>query len=202
MMSETLRREIIKKEIETYRKFAVVLESLKTVIYTFDGKCINKKFTEALDNFLKYGKEKRSYCVSVGINTTSNGNVFDMSIRCYDDTVRGEADSSGYYNSYYISNRDFYMRVNAEEITTMTAANGKPRINAKAFSEKLDEKIQYLHNKAEELEKAFKQVESMRADMEQIKQLMDSFNGKYHERIKEVFGCSFELKNRNGIQFR
>ena len=54
MMSETIRREIIKKEIETYRKFAVVLESLKTVIYTFDGKCINKKFTEALDNFLKY----------------------------------------------------------------------------------------------------------------------------------------------------
>ena len=201
-MSETIRREIIKKEIETYRKFAVVLESLKTVIYTFDGKSINKKFTEALDNFLKYGKEKRSYCVSVGINTTSNGNVFDMSIRCYDDTVRGEADSSGYYNSYYISNRDFYMRVNAEEITTMTTANGKPRINAKAFSEKLDEKIQYLHNKAEELENDLSQVENMRADLEQIKQMMTVFNGKYHGRITEVFNCNYVLKSNNGMQYR
>lgn len=202
MMNDRTKVAIISKEIETYRKFAVALESLKTVIHTFDGKCINKKFTEALDDFLKYGKAERSYYISARINATSYGNVFDMSIRCYDDCVRGEADSSGYCSSYYISNRDFSMRVKAEEVTTTTSANGKPGINAKALSEKIDEKIQYLHNKAEELEKALNQVESMKADMEQIKQLMVVFNGKYHGRVTEVFNCNYFLKDNNGMQYR
>ena len=201
-MKDITRVALINKEIETYRKFAVVLESLKPVIQSFDGKCVNKKFAEAMDEFLLYGKTDRQYHVIAGIEITSYGSMFDMSIRCYDDIVRGEADTNGYSNCYYISNRDFTMRVKAEEVTTTTAANGKPRINAKALSEKLDEKIQQLHNKAEELEKDLSHVEEMRADLEQIKQLMAVFNGKYHGRITEVFCCNYQLKDNNGMQYR
>lgn len=201
-MKDITRIALINKEIETYRKFAVVLESLKPVIYSFDGKCINKKFAEAMDDFVKYGKEERSYHVSAGIDTTSYGSMFDLSIRCYDDIVRGEADSSGYSSSYYISNRDFLMRVKAEEVTTTTSDNGKPRINAKALLEKLDEKIQQLHNKAEALEKDLSHVEDMRADLAQIKQLMAAFNEKYHGRITEVFNCKYYLKDNSGMLYR
>lgn len=201
-MNDITRIELINKEIETYRKFAVVLESLKPVIRSFDGKCINKKFAEAMDEFLFYGKTDRQYHVTAGIDNTSYGGMFDFGIRCYDDIVRGEADSMGYSSCFYISNRDFTMRVKAEEVTTTTVANGKPRINSKALIEKLDEKIQQLHNKAEELEKDLSQVETMRADLEQIKQMMTVFNGKYHGRITEVFNCNYILKNNNGMQYR
>ena len=201
-MKDITRVALIKKEIETYRKFAVVLESLKPVIRSFDGKCINKKFAEAMDDFVKYGKEERSYHVNIGIDNTSYGNMFDLSIHCYDDIVRDEADSSGYSSCYYISNRDFSMRVNAEEVTTIAAANGKPRINAKALLEKLDEKIQQLHNKAEALEKDLSHVEDMRADLAQIKQLMATFDEKYHGRITEVFNCKYYLKDNSGMQYR
>lgn len=125
-----------------------------------------------------------------------------MSICCYDDTVRGEADSSGYCSSYYISNRDFSMRVKAEEVTTITSDNGKPRISAKELSEKLDEKIQQLHSKAEELEKDLSHVEDMRADLEQIQQMVSAFRGKYNGRIVEVFNCNYFLKDNNGMQYR
>lgn len=125
-----------------------------------------------------------------------------MSIHCFDDIVRGEADSMGYCNCYYISNRDFTMSVKAEEVTTMTSTNGKPRINAKALVEKLDEKIQQLHNKAEVLEKDLTHVEEMRADLENIKRMMVVFNGKYHGRITEVFNCNYFLKDNNGMQYR
>ena len=201
-MKDITRVALINKEIETYRKFAVVLESLKPVIQSFDRKCINKKFAEAMDDFVKYGKEERSYHVNAGINNTSYGNMFDLSIRCYDDIVRGEADTSGNCSSYYISNRDFSMRVKAEEVTTITSDNGKPRINANALSEKLDEKIQQLHNKAEALEKDLSHVEEMRADLAQIKQLMATFDEKYHGRITEVFNCKYYLKDNSGIQYR
>lgn len=202
-MKDNTRIELINKEIETFRKFAVVLESLKPVIKSFDGRCINKKFTEAMDEFLFYGNTtERKYHVTAGIDTTSYGSMFDLGIRCYDDSVRGEADSMGYSSCYYISNRDFSMRVKAEKVTTTTAANGKPRINAKALIEKLDEKIQQLHNKAETLEKDLSRVEEMRADLEQIKQIMTVFNGKYHGRITEVFNCNYVLKNNNGMQYR
>ena len=53
-MDDTTRKAIVNKEIETYRKLAVAFESLKVVVKRFDGKCINKKFGEALDDFLKY----------------------------------------------------------------------------------------------------------------------------------------------------
>ena len=201
-MNDSTRIALINKEIETYRKFAVVLESLKPVIKSFDGKCINKKFAEAMDEFLFYGKSERHYHVTAGIDTTSYGSMFDLVIRCYDDIVRGEVDSLGYSNSFYISNRDFTMRVKAEEVTTITSANGKPRINAKALVEKLDEKIQQLHNKAEELEKDLSHVEEMRADLEQIKQMVSAFREKYHGRITEVFNCNYFLKDNNGMQYR
>lgn len=201
-MKDITRVALINKEIETYRKFAVVLESLKPVIRSFDGKCINKKFAEAMDEFLFYGKTDRQYHVTAGIDTTSYGSMFDLGIRCYDDIVKGEADSIGYSNTIYISNRDFTMRVKAEEVTTITSDNGKPRINAKALSEKLDEKIQQLHNKAETLEKDLSHVEDMRADLAQIKQLMATFNEKYHGRITEVFNCNYFLKDNNGMQYR
>ena len=201
-MKDITRVALINKEIETYRKFAVVLESFKPVIQSFDGKCINKKFVEAMDDFVKYGKEERSYHVTAGIYTTLYGSMFDLGISCYDDIVRGEADSSGYSSSYYISNRDFLMRVKAEEVTTITSDNGKPRINAKALIEKLDEMIQQLHNKAEALEKDLSHVEDMRADLEQIKQLMAVFDEKYHGRITEVFNCKYYLKDNSGMQYR
>lgn len=201
-MKDSTRIALINKEIETYRKLAVALESLKPVIRSFDGKCINKKFSEAMDEFLFYGKTDRQYHVTAGIETTSYGSMFDLAIRCYDDIVRGEADSMGYSSCFYISNRDFTMRVKAEEVTTTTAANGKPRINAKALIEKLDEKIQQLHNKAEELEKDLSHVEEMRADLEQIKQMVSAFRGKYHGRITEVFNCNYFLKDNNGMQYR
>ena len=201
-MKDSTRIALINKEIETYRKFAVVLESIKPVIRSFDGKCINKKFAEAMDEFLFYGKTDRQYHVTAGIDTTSYGSMFDLAIRCYDDIVRGEADSSGYCSNYYISNKEFSIRVKAEEVTIIAAANGKPRINAKALIEKLDEKIQQLHNKAEELEKDLSHVEEMRADLEQIQQMVSAFRGKYHGRITEVFNCNYFLKDNNGMQYR
>ena len=201
-MKDNTRIELINKEIETFRKFAVVLESLKPVIQSFDGKCINKKFAEAMDEFLFYGKNERKYHVSVGIDTASYESMFDLRIRCYDDSVKGEADSMGYSSCFYISNRDFTMRVKAEEVTTTVTVNGKPRINAKALIEKLDEKIQQLHNKAEELKKDLSHIEEMRAELEQIQQMVSTFREKYHERIVEVFNCNYFLKDNNGMQYR
>ena len=201
-MKDSTRIALINKEIETYRKLAVALESLKPVIYSFDGKCINKKFSEAMDEFLKYGKSERCYYVSAGIGTTTYGSMFDLSICCYDDRVSVESDDIvGYCGNYYISNKNLLLRVKAEEVTTATA-NGKPRLNAKALSEKLDEKIQYLHNQAETLEKDLSHVKEMKADLAQIKQLMAVFNGKYHGRVAEVFNCNYFLKDNNGIQYR
>lgn len=201
-MKDSTRVALINKEIETYRKFAVVLESLKPVIRSFDGKCINKKFSEAMDDFLKYGKEERSYYINAGIDNTSYGSMFDISIRCYDDIVSGEKDSMGYCNNYYISNRDCNIRVKADEVTNVPINGGKQRLNSKALSEKLDEKIQELHNKAESLEKDLFNVEEMRAELEKIKLMMTVFNGKYKGRITEVFNCNYYLKNNNSLNYR
>lgn len=201
-MNDITRIALINKEIETYRKFAQVLESLKPVINTFDGKCINKKLTEAMDEFLNSNTPNRSYRVSAVIDTGTYGNMFHLELHCYDDVVKGEPDSYGYCGCYYISNRDITMRINADEVTTLTTANGKPRLQAKALFKKLDEKIQHLHNQVKELEKDLSKVDEMRTDLEHIKQLMSVYNSKYSGRIKEVFNCNYFLRDNNGMQYR
>jgi len=97
MLEDSIRSDIINKEIETYRKLAVALESLKAVVHTFDGKCFNKNFTKALDDYLKYGKEDHIYYVSVGINNTSFGDFFDINIRCFDDMIKCETQGSYFH---------------------------------------------------------------------------------------------------------
>ena len=198
MLEDSTRTAIINKEIETYRKFAVALESLKTVVHTFDGKCFNKNFTKALDDYLKYGKADRSYHVSAGINNTSFGDFFDINIRCFDDMIKCETQGSYFQR---INNSNCSLRINADDATTKTKS-GKYRIKASGIIESFDEKIRYLNDKAVELENGLREVEAMRADMEHIKQLMKSFEGKYHARIKDVFNCDYKLKNDSGMQYR
>lgn len=200
-MQDKTREAIINKEIETYRKFAVVLESLKPIIMAWDGKCFNKKIVQELDDFLKYGKSERSYYIGAGINTRSYGNYFDISIKCYDDIVKTEPNINGYIASYQINNSDCFLRMKVEDVTTKTDT-GKYRIKADGFIAQFDEKIKYLNDKAVELEKDLYVVESMKADIEQIKHLMDIFSGKYSERMKEVYNCKYRLKDCSGTQYR
>ncbi|MBD5449755.1 MAG: hypothetical protein HDR28_06305 [Lachnospiraceae bacterium] len=56
-MKDTTRYALIRKEVETYRKIADVLDSLKLVVYRFDGRCFDRKFSEALDRCLKNRKK-------------------------------------------------------------------------------------------------------------------------------------------------
>lgn len=201
LITDNTRIALINKEIETYRKFATVLESLKETIRAYDGKCFNKKLTEAMQEFLKYGKAERTYYVSAEIVQSGYGNYFDISIHCYDDLVYGEADQHGYTNNYRIHNNECNLRMKAEEVTEKTDG-GKFRIKAESVISKFDEKIQYLHNEAERLEKALQEMDSMREDLKQLKQMMSFFNGKYNSRVKEVFCCNYDLKDNNSMQYR
>ena len=200
-MNDETRKAIINKEIETYRKFATVFESLKPTVYSFDGKCYNKKFTEAMEKFLKYGKTERSYHVCIGITDTSYNVFFDIRIHSYDNCVKEDSIQDGYSTNYHITNDDCFLRMKVEETTTKTDG-GKYRINAKAIIEKFDEEIRYLNDKAVELENGLNEVDSMKADMEEIKQLMSTFDGKYHRRIKDVFRCNYRLKDDSSVQYR
>ena len=201
MMQEKTRKAIIIKEIETYRKIAVAFESLKAVVQNFDGKIFNKKFVEAMDDFLKYGKENRIYHVNAAITKTSYGKFLDISIRCYDDAVKGEQDEYGHSGLYRINNCDCFLRMDVKETTTITDS-GKYRINASGIITQFDQKIRNLNDEADELESSLKDVESMRADLKQIKQLMCAFNNRYQCRIKEVFNCNYELRECSGTQYR
>lgn len=200
-MNDETRKAIINKEIETYRKFATVLESLKSMVCSFEGKCYNKRFTEALEEFLKYGKAESSYHVSTGITDTSYNVFFDIRIHSYDNCVKECSAQDGYSANYYITNDECFLRMKAEETTTKTDG-GKYRINAKAIIEKFDEEIRSLNDKVVELENGLNEVDSMRADIEEIKRLMSIFDGKYHRRIKDVFRCNYKLKDDSSIQYR
>lgn len=197
VMQEDTRYALIRKEIAVYRKTAAVFESLKPVVHEFDGKCFNRKFERALNEFLKRGKENRDFHVYAKMNA----GYFDIEIHCDDDGVEEKNGKGSHPGHYMIGNSDYRLKVRADEVTIKTDS-GKYRINAARLTERFDEEILYLNGKAEGLDNSLKGIESMRADIEQIRRQMDAYDKKYHYRIREVFGCCYQLRNDNSSQYR
>ena len=199
-MQDETRYALIRKEIGTYRKMAAAFESLKPVVHEYDGKCFNRKFGEALDGFLKKGKENGDLHVYTKINAGSDEGYLDIGIHCDDTSVEEKDSKGGCLGHYMIGNSDCLLRMRAQDVAVKTGG-GRYRINACRLTGQFDREILYLNGKAEELDNGLKDVEKMRADIGQIKQQMDAFDKRYHYRIKEVFRCCYQLKNNNSSQY-
>lgn len=201
-MDNLTRVAIIKKEIATYRMFANVLNDLKAVVQTFDGKCYNKNFEKALDDFLNSGKEIREYLVTSKVESFySSGDSLELRIHVYDNDVEGkEKDSLGYSRYYRIGNEDCYIRMNFTDISSVTDS-GKYRLIAEKITARFDKRITELLEEADKLEVGLNDVENMEADLLQLQNLMKSYKEKYNYRIMEVFGCLYDLNSCNSYEY-
>lgn len=200
MMKQETRVAIINKEIEVYNSFISLIPIIEKVINEFDGKCINKKFTDRLDSEInqtsKGEQETRNFYISTDYGY--NGQ-FEIRIRAYNDTVK-EATNKEYPNTYRVNMNEYTFRFPKEvfEITN----SGNYRIKAKEMIDYLlVNSTDNLLNKIETLRTGLSQSDEMIAEIKRIKAAFKAFENKYDYHIREVMGVNFTLRNNSSMSY-
>ena len=198
-MEQETRVAIINKEIEVYNSFISLIPIIKRVIKEFDGKCINKKFADKLNNEINQignGEQKpRDFYVSTNYGYNMQ---FEISIRAYDDIVM-ETTNREYPNTYRIDNKDYTLRFPKEvfEITN----SGNYRVKASGMIACLGNSAKDLLDKINTLQTGLNQADEMIAEIKRIKAAFKAFENKYDYHIREVMGVNFTLRNNSSMSY-
>lgn len=198
MMNMETRIAILQKEIEIYNNFINIIPTIYKVIHKFDGKVINKKFGEALDNAVKVGDgRERKYHASTDYGY--NGS-FIIKIYFYNDRVKEVGDDREYPSWYRVSNSDY--RFYFPKDNFIITDSGNYRVIADKMRETIIKEIPKLHAEIETIENGIKQTDEMIAEAKRIKAELDAFNNKYDYHIRNVMGAVFDLRDNSDSQYR
>lgn len=191
---EQAKYNLIKKECCINDVYIEILENFKPVINSFDGKIYNVKLVKAL----------RDTIDNKDINVYIDTDYDRIEIAIYDrDKTRENyvmiSNSIPIYYSFLIRNEHIYIYCTKLFDITET---GKKRINAKDIIESIEQKQKYL--KEENIKKLdnLKNIEQMKKDLTQIKELMSKFQENYDFSLRDLFGCNYELKDRSSYTYR
>lgn len=197
MMNMETRIAIINKEIEVYESYINIIPTIVKVIHEFEGKCINKRFTDALDKAVNNGDIKnRKFYVS---NKYGYNGQFEIIVHSYNDSVK-EISEKEYPNHYRVENNTYTFMISKDnfEITD----SGNYRIKANEMIDILKEhKVNILFS-IKALQKGIDQADEMIAEMKRIKAEFDKFGKKYDYHIRDVMGVNFDLRNNGSYEYR
>ena len=171
---EDIQEEInsMEKEITANVRFISALMTFRNISKEFDGKVLNKRFTEELSN---------SACDSV--------RIFSFKYSYNKDAV----DFPVYLKERFCNNYCKYFRFPIDKCFIVTDS-GKLRINAKGFSERCLEIRNDLVNENSITRSEIDSVYQMLADAQELEKQADEFNKKYSYRLKYRFKCNYRLR--------
>lgn len=196
MMNMETRIAILRKEVEIYNNFINLIPTIYKVIHAFNGKVINKKFNEALDNAVN-GKEKREYYAITEYGYDRN---FIIKVHCYNDSIKEVGSNSEYPNWYKVSNSNYYFCFPKDNF--IITDSGNYRVVADKMRETIIKEIPKLHDDIETIENGIKQADEMIAEAKRIKAELEAFNNKYDYNIRNVMGVVFDLRDNSNSQYR
>ena len=203
-ITEETRVNIIKKDIETYRKFAAITPQIKEVIEKHNGKVVNKKLAENINAALNGGVVDRSE-LKFYVSTGFTRDYFTMRIICYDRHVKQYnglyPDNAPNYDYYAIENNEMYYSFPLVSCFNETES-GNYRIEADKIAEKLEEIALNLEEKAVDYEMQLDKIDEMIEERRKIEKLVSEFNNKYSRRITDIMGVSCRIENASPMGFK
>ena len=197
MMNQETRVAIINKEIEVYESYINLIPTISKIIHEFDGRCINKRFTDALDKAVNNGDTKnRKFYVSTNYGYSGQ---FEITVHSYNDSVKEITNKE--YPSYYKVENNEYMFVIPKGDFEITDS-GNYRIKADEMIYVLNEHKTNIILKIESLQKGLNQANEMISEMKRIKAEFEAFNNKYSYHMRDIMGVNFTLRDNTSYGYR
>ena len=197
MMNMETRIAIANKEIEVYESFINIIPTIAEVIRRFDNKCINKRFTDALDKAVNNGDIKnRKFYISTEYGY--NGQ-FEITVHSYNDSVKEISDKE-YPNHYRVDNNTYTFVIPKDnfEITE----SGNYRIKADEMICVLYEHKTNIIFSIESLQKGLIKANEMISEMKRIKAELEAFEKKYSYHMRDIMGVNFTLRDNTSYEYR
>lgn len=146
MMNMETRIAIVNKEIEVYESFINIIPTIAEVIRRFDNKCINKRFTDALDKAVNNGDIKnRKFYISTEYGYSGQ---FEITVHSYNNSVKEITDKE--HPNYYRVENDTYTFIISKNDFEITES-GNYRIKVDAIIESLYKSENILLSRIETL---------------------------------------------------
>lgn len=189
-MTNETRYALINQEIATYQMYKSILPEIMKVVREFDGKVINKRLEDALRAHFKDHEEVSIIYTQWGTYPDS----FQIVVCAWKDYV---TENCVTYRVYNQSHR-FVFPV-AETLTATETGNF--RVHADAMEEYTENHMKELDVSIEGLQEGLQMVPEMLEEMNKIKDIVSKFGNRYPYRIREIFGCMYDLRNNNTYQY-
>lgn len=197
MINMETRIAIINKEIEVYESYINLIPTISKIIHEFNGKCINKRFVDALDKAVNNGDTKnRKFYVSTNYGYSGQ---FEITVHSYNNSVKEITDKE--YPSYYKVENNTYTFVIPKDNFEITDS-GNYRIKANEMIETLKEHIPNICIEIESLQKGLAEADEMISEFKRIKAEFEKFTKKYNYHIRDVMGLNFDLRNTGSYEYR
>lgn len=189
-MTNETRYALINQEIATYQMYKSIIPEIMKVVREFDGKVINKRLEDALRAHFKDHEKISVIYTQWGTYPDS----LQIVVWARKDYVTEN------YVTHHVYNQSHRFVFPVAETLTATET-GKIRVNADAMEKYTGNLIKDLDASIETLQEGLQLIPEMLDEMNTLKNMMEKFNNKYPRRIREVFGCMYELRNYSSYEY-
>lgn len=197
MMNMETRIAIVNKEIEVYESFINIIPTIAEVIRRFDNKCINKRFTDALDKAVNNGDIKnRKFYISTEYGYSGQ---FEITVHSYNNSVKEITDKE--HPNYYRVENDTYTFIISKNDFEITES-GNYRIKVDAIIESLYKSENILLSRIETLKTELIKANEMISEMKRIKAELEAFEKKYSYHMRDIMGVNFTLRDNTSYGYK
>lgn len=207
-ITDDMRSEINKRKekleiLIAIRKYEIkLIDKIKEIVSDMDGKVINKKFTDRIEEtVLKVNNNTNriGYAnIKYDRSAYSDDTYITISINCWHkemaNVIKGNNKLSKSINLYDSTDIGLCY-VNPNEISDITDS-GRYRINAEKLNKKFTEKQNNIQNNINKLENNYENIDNMILDVIELKQKAEEFKNNYCYDVVDMFGCNYNLEYR------
>lgn len=205
-LSKEDRIKFIETNIELGKFRIEVLEHIKDVAKEMDGKVLNKKLGDKIQDKLDdiYGEMVCHvfYGNHIYLDDTVDIDLWfhygkDFKIRNFVNLdITEKFDNFSYNNFYFKEQFNIFNYSIGKSKYCDLSDKGTYRINAKKLIKLLEDTQKTTLDIIQNMQNDLEQVDNMIKDILEINEMMNKYDSKYKNSfVKNVFGCDYELKN-------
>lgn len=188
---------MVKATARVYREHAVALRAIIPVVERFEGRMINKRFTEAMESSELPGTEDYSF------SCEEAGSSLIIGLYNHDRSYKETPDNpGGYSGTLYVDNAFMSVPIKGYRDSTEQTPAGNLRVCKSIIMPALEAAAADAEAAAKETEEAWDKRDEMLKAFGEITETLHSFEKKYNYRMRDLNGLCYGLEYRGRSETR
>lgn len=193
------KKALILKEIKVNNEYMKIIELLKPVFMSYDGKTLNKRIETALKTKLREVEGDKWNCSFKKHNILNDRYEFSIYASCQNrSAIYVVYDKISYFTGELektylkVQNDNFSYTLPTPELDL---GDSKTCFNGLCMIEELEKMQEQLTQNNKALKETYNQIDNMLLEVKELEEKVKQYNNKYKSsRVKELFDCNIYLR--------